>query len=128
MRGMMLLCAEFVKCWNKQEGGRIINMSSGQSYSAMPNELPYIATKGAVEAFTLSASAEVAPLGITMNAIDPGITDTGWIPNDLKQTWIQNAPFGRIGQPSDVARLVCFLASEQAQWITGQLIRSRGGM
>lgn len=132
IRAMALLCAEFVKRFeinrarNKQ--GRIINLSSGQSVGPMPGELAYAATKGAVDAFTLSLSAEVAPLGITVNAIDPGITDTGWIPPDLKIKWTKESPMGRVGLPSDVARLVRFLASEEAGWITGQVLHSRGGL
>ncbi|MCP4396082.1 MAG: SDR family oxidoreductase, partial [bacterium] len=86
------------------------------------------ATKGAVEAFSVSLSAEVAPLGITVNAVDPGITDTGWIPADLKTKWETESPMGRVGIPDDVARLIRFLASAESGWITGQLLHSRGGM
>ena len=94
----------------------------------MPGELAYVATKGAVEAFTLSLSAEVAPLGIAVNAIDPGITDTGWISPKLKAKWEVESPMGRVGTPEDAARLIAFLASPEAAWITGQVIHSRGGM
>ena len=73
-------------------------------------------------------SAEVGPLGITVNAVDPGITDTGWIPPDLKAAWTSEAPMGRVGRPEDAARLIAFLASEEAGWITGQVIHSRGGL
>ncbi len=132
MRAMALLCAEFVKRYKlnlaKTKQGRIIILSSGQSVGPMPGELAYVATKGAVDAFTLSLSAEVAPLGITVNAIDPGITDTGWIPPELKAKWTAESPMGRVGTPVDVARLVRFLASEEAGWITGQVLHSRGGL
>lgn len=132
VRGMALLCAEFVRRYkaNPEDGayGRILNLSSGQSVGPMPGELAYVATKGAVEAFTLSLSAEVAPLGITVNAIDPGITDTGWIPPELKTKWETESPMGRVGTPEDAARLIAFLASPEADWITGQVIHSRGGM
>jgi 3-oxoacyl-[acyl-carrier protein] reductase len=73
-------------------------------------------------------SAEVASLGITVNAVDPGITDTGWIPAELNEQWSQQSPMGRVGMPEDAARLVRFLASEEARWITGQVIHSRGGL
>ena len=65
-------------------GGRIINLSSGQGVGPMPTELAYAATKGAIEAFTTSLAAGVAPKGITVNAIDPGATDTGWMTEELK--------------------------------------------
>lgn len=132
LRGMALLCAEFVRRFKRHQPppayGRIINLTSGQSLGPMPGELAYVATKGAVDAFTLSLSAELAPLGITVNAVDPGITDTGWISPTLRATWEANAPMRRLGTPEDAARLVGFLASPEAGWITGQVIHSRGGL
>jgi 3-oxoacyl-[acyl-carrier protein] reductase len=94
----------------------------------MPGELPYAATKGAVDAFTVTLAAELAPRGITVNAVDPGITDTGWIPAALKAEWEAHAPLGRVGRPEDAAQLVRFLASAEAGWITGQIMHSRGGL
>lgn len=129
MRGTLLLSIEFARRFSLPTGGRIINLTSGQGLGAMPGEIPYIATKGAIEAFTVTLAAEVAPRGITVNAVDPGATDTGWISADpaLKQALLKQAPFGRIGQPEDAARLIAFLASDAAAWITGQIIHSRGG-
>ncbi len=129
MRGTMLLSIEFARRFTQATGGRIINLTSGQGVGAMPGKLPYIATKGAIEAFTLTLAAEVAARGITVNAVDPGPTDTGWISADpeLKQALVQRAPFGRVGQPEDAARLIAFLASDAAEWITGQVMHSRGG-
>jgi 3-oxoacyl-[acyl-carrier protein] reductase len=131
IRAMALLCAEFVRRFRtaRYQGasGRIINLSSGQELAPMAGELAYAATKGAVDAFTRSLSAAVASLGITVNAIDPGATDTGWIPADLKAKWKAESPMGRIGTPEDAARIVRFLASPEAEWITGQVIHSRGG-
>jgi len=93
----------------------------------MPDELAYVATKGAIEAFTLSASPTLARRGITINAVDPGPTDSGWMSDELKSELTGRFPTGRLGQPEDIARLVSFLASEAASWITGQVIHSEGG-
>jgi 3-oxoacyl-[acyl-carrier protein] reductase len=131
-RAMALLCAEFVRRYRRnlpaERGGRIINLSSGQGLNPMPGELAYAGTKGAVEAFSRSLSAEVGRLGITVNAVDPGATDTGWISPELKKKWEAESPMGRIGVPEDAARLIRFLASAEAAWITGQVIHSRGGL
>jgi 3-oxoacyl-[acyl-carrier protein] reductase len=127
IRGTMLLSVEFARRFTKGTGGRIVNMTSGQGRGPMPGKLPYVATKGAIEAFTVTLSAEVAPLGITVNAVDPGPTDTGWMTDEIKQFLLPRFPMGRIGQPEDAARLIGLLASEQAGWVTGQIIRSTGG-
>jgi 3-oxoacyl-[acyl-carrier protein] reductase len=128
VRAAMLLCAEFARRHDGRSGGRIINLSSGQAVDPMPDHLTYAATKGAVEAFTLSMSASLAGKGITVNAIDPGPTDTGWLSDDLRTKLLQRAPFGRIGTADDAGKLVLYLASSEAQWVTGQVIRSRGGL
>jgi 3-oxoacyl-[acyl-carrier protein] reductase len=132
VRAMALLCAEFVRRYkqNLSPGlhGRIINLSSGQGLNPMSGELAYAATKGAVEAFSRSLSAEVGRFGITVNAVDPGATDTGWISSELREKWEAESPMGRIGVPEDAARMIRFLASAEAEWITGQIIHSRGGL
>ena len=126
LRAMMLLCAEFVRSFSRKSGGRIINLTSGQGLGPLPDELAYAATKGGVDAFTLSLSAAIAQHGITVNAVDPGPTDTGWMSADLRESLIRDSPMGRLGMPLDAARLIVFLASEESQWVTGQVIRSRG--
>ena len=93
----------------------------------MPGKLAYVTTKGAIEAFTVTLAVEVAPRGITVNAVDPGPTDTGWMTEEIKRELLPRFPMGRIGQAADAARLIAFLASEDAQWVTGQIIRSTGG-
>jgi 3-oxoacyl-[acyl-carrier protein] reductase len=127
MRGTFLLSVEFARRFQAGHGGRIINMTSGQSLGPMPDELAYAATKGAVEAFTLSLAGGVAKLGITVNAVDPGPTDTGWMTPELKTILSQRTPSGRVGLPQDAAKLIAFLASEDSEWITGQIIHSNGG-
>lgn len=128
VRGTTLLCAEFAKRHDGREGGRIINLTSGQTLAPMPESLPYAITKGAIEALTISLSASLASKNITVNAVDPGATDTGWMSNKFRSKLENESPFGRIGIPEDAAKTVLFLASAQAQWITGQIIRSRGGI
>ncbi len=93
----------------------------------MPGELAYAATKGAIEAFTRTLAAEVGRKGITVNAVNPGPTDTGWSPEDLRSELSSKFPLGRVGAPEDAARLVAFLAGDEAAWITGQVIHSEGG-
>jgi 3-oxoacyl-[acyl-carrier protein] reductase len=127
VRAMALLSVGFARRYPGGPGGRIINFSSGQSLGPMPGELAYIATKGAVEAFTRTLAAEVGHKGITVNAINPGPTDTGWMDEKSRREIMSKFPLGRIGQPEDAARLVAFLASDEAAWITGQIIHSEGG-
>jgi 3-oxoacyl-[acyl-carrier protein] reductase len=127
MRGTMLLSVEFARRFAQPSGGRIINLTSGQGRGAMPGKLAYAATKGAIEAFTITLAVEVAPRGITVNAVDPGPTDTGWMTEEIRRELLPRFPMGRIGQPEDAARLITFLASEDAGWVTGQIIRSTGG-
>jgi 3-oxoacyl-[acyl-carrier protein] reductase len=127
VRAMALLSVEFVRRYPGGPGGRIVNFSSGQSLGPMPGELAYVATKGAIEAFTRTLAVEVGHKGITVNAVNPGPTDTGWMTEDLKQELVHKFPLGRIGQPEDAARLVAFLASDEAAWITGQTVNSEGG-
>jgi 3-oxoacyl-[acyl-carrier protein] reductase len=127
VRGALLLSAEFARRFSGDSGGRIINLTSGQSRGPMPDELAYAATKGAVEAFTVSLADAVSAHGITVNAVNPGPTDTGWMTPEVRSRLLGRFPRGRIGSPDDVARLVTFLAGDSAEWITGQVIHSEGG-
>ena len=92
----------------------------------MPGELAYGATKGAIEAFTRSLAAELAALGITVNAVDPGATDTGWITDAMRREWAVPSGVPKLNQPGDAARVIVFLASDAAQHVTGQVIHARG--
>jgi 3-oxoacyl-[acyl-carrier protein] reductase len=127
VRAAVLLSVGFARRWRGGAGGRIINITSGQSLGPMPGEIAYATTKGAIEAFTTTFAAEVASRGITVNAINPGPTDTGWMTGELKRELLARFPMGRIGRPEDAARLVAFLAGDEAEWITGQVIHSEGG-
>ncbi|MEO7716901.1 MAG: SDR family oxidoreductase [Capsulimonas sp.] len=126
MRGAVLLCAEFANRHNGRPGGRIINLTSGQGLHPMPDNLPYAMTKAAIECMTTCLSVSLSAKNITVNAVDPGATDTGWMTNDLKEDLKQTLLYNRVGMPDDAARLIAFLASSQAEWITGQILHSRG--
>ena len=126
-RGSILLSQEFVRRFNKKKHGRIINMTTGQSLGAMENEIAYAVTKAALEAFTRHIQHAIAHKNITINTVNPGMTDTGWMDDSTKKEFIRLCPKGRFGEPEDAARLVGFLASEKADWISGQIIHSEGG-
>jgi 3-oxoacyl-[acyl-carrier protein] reductase len=127
VRATIMLSVEFARRFSHADGGRIINLVSGQSLGPMTGEIAYASMKGAVEAFTLTFSAEVARQRITVNAVNPGPTDTGWMNEKIKQALLPRFPMDRLGQPEDAARLIAFLASDDAAWITGQAIHSEGG-
>ncbi|WP_156151283.1 SDR family oxidoreductase [Domibacillus indicus] len=127
VRAATLVSSLFAQGFDKKSGGRIVNMTSGQFQGAMPGELAYATTKGAVDALTITLSAELAPLGITVNAVNPGPTDTGWMTEEIKTQLKPMFPFGRMGEPKDAAKIITFLVSEEADWITGQIIHSEGG-
>ncbi|MFC4335402.1 SDR family oxidoreductase [Salininema proteolyticum] len=115
------------------EGGRIVNISSGVTRIAFPEIIGYALTKGAIDAFTLTLAKHVGPRGITVNAVAPGVIDT-----DINASWLRDnqeaqegvaagTALGRVGQADDVAGIVAFLASDDARWITGQVVDATGG-
>ena len=126
-RGSAMLSIAFARQFDRGHGGRIISLTSGQSLGPMPGELAYAASKGAVEAFVKSFAFAVGHMGITVNAVNPGPNDTGWMSDELKAYLRPKFALGRIGKPHDVAKVVAFLASPDADWITGQVINVEGG-
>lgn len=127
LRGTILLSLEFIRRFKIGQYGRIINLTTGQSLGAMGKEIAYAVTKAAVESFTRNIQHEIASKNITINTVNPGMTDTGWMDDNIKDNYIKLCPKGRFGQPSDAANLIAFLASKEADWISGQIIHSEGG-
>ncbi|UTW64523.1 SDR family oxidoreductase [bacterium SCSIO 12741] len=127
VKATSLLIVEFIKRFEFENGGRIVNLTSGQSLGKMPNEIAYAMTKSAIETLTQTLSSEIAAKGITINAVNPGPNDTGWMDDDLREEIKERFPTGRIGTPKDTANLIGFLVSEEGEWITGQVIHSEGG-
>jgi 3-oxoacyl-[acyl-carrier protein] reductase len=124
-RATWLLIREFAGLLASADGtGRILAMTSDDSVG----NLPYGASKGAMDRIVLAAARELAHLRLTANVINPGPVDTGWIDDELRQTIAAQSPFGRVGQPSDTAALVAFLCSAEGGWVNGQLIHSDGGL
>jgi 3-oxoacyl-[acyl-carrier protein] reductase len=128
VRGSLLLVKEFAAQHDDTKpGGRVVLFTSGQHLHPMPGALAYIASKGALHQLTTSLAAHLAPRAITVNTIDPGATDTGWATPEIYEAVRVSHPQGRWGTPEDAARLISWLATDDAAWITGQIINSRGG-
>jgi 3-oxoacyl-[acyl-carrier protein] reductase len=108
-------------------GGRVVLFTSGQHRGAMPGELPYIVTKGAVQQVTATLANELAPSGITVNCVDPGPVDTGYADEASRELVARRMPLRRWGRPSDTAELIAWLVSDAGGWVTGQTLVSDGG-
>ncbi|MFF3505683.1 SDR family oxidoreductase [Streptomyces sp. NPDC003247] len=123
-RATWLLIREYGRRYASAPGsGRIIGLTSDHTVG----NLPYGASKGALDRITLAASHELAHLGVTANVINPGPVDTGWMTDDVREHVLGRTPLSRLGTPRDTAHLVDFLCSPQGQWINGQLLMSNGG-
>jgi len=127
VRATLLLVQAFAAGFEGSQGGRAILLTSGQGRGPMPAELPYAASKAALSGVVLSLSDALAPRGITVNAVNPGPTDTGWASEEILERAETAMPRGRWGAPGDAARLIAWLASEESEWVTGQVIDSDGG-
>jgi 3-oxoacyl-[acyl-carrier protein] reductase len=106
--------------------GRIVNITADCAWGC-PNEISYRASKYALESYTRSAAAELGPHGITVNAVSPGPIQSGYIAAEGEKALIPDIPMRRVGQPQDIANAVLFFASNQSDWITGQLLFVHGG-
>lgn len=127
-RAVALMMAEFARRKIEQgtRWGRIVNISTDGS-SGFGGEVSYGASKFALESYSRAAASELGRFGITVNIVAPGPIQTGYIPPDLEQRLNLEIPLGHVGQPEDVADVVVFLVSEQARWLTGQLLFVGGG-
>lgn len=115
----------------KQRGGRIINITSVVGVLGNPGQANYVAAKAGVIGLTKTTARELASRNITVNAVAPGFIDTDMtakLPDDVKASMMSQIPLARLGQPEDIARVVCFLASDAASYMTGQTLHVDGGM
>ncbi len=127
-RAAALLMTEFARRHVRRAGqwGRIVNISTDGS-AGFNGEVSYGASKYALESFSRAAAKEFGRFGITVNVASLGPIQTGWITPEQEREIARHTPLGRAGTPGDVADVVVFLASEQARWLTGQLIYVGGG-
>jgi 3-oxoacyl-[acyl-carrier protein] reductase len=127
-RAYTLLMSEYVQRYLARgaDWGRIINLSTDAAHAHMAN-ISYAASKHAIESYSRSAASELGKYGITVNIISPGPIQTGYITPEAEVEIAAGTPLGRVGTPGDVADVIVFLASEQAHWLTGQLLYVGGG-
>src|SRR5207244_2444652 len=131
--GSLLAIREAIRLFG-DDGGNIINISSGASNTPLATGSVYSATKAALDAVTISLSKEFSGKNIRINSILPGVVETegshtaGFIGSEFEARLVANTPLGRTGQPEDVAKVVVFLASDDAGWITGEKLAVSGGI
>jgi len=126
-RAVLLLVKAFATRHDGRPGGRVVLFTSGQELGPMNGELAYATSKAALAGITLTLADTLADKGITVNTVNPGPTDTGYASPRIVERVAQLFPAGRWGMPDDAARLVTWLCTDDAAWITGQVINSEGG-
>jgi 3-oxoacyl-[acyl-carrier protein] reductase len=130
--GLILSSKEAAKYFGP-EGGSIINIGSAVSSLNVPTASVYTATKAAVDSVTRVLAKELGPKNIRVNSVNPGMIETegthsaGFIGSDFQKFAVSQTPLGRIGQTKDVSPIAVFLASDDAGWVTGELILASGG-
>jgi 3-oxoacyl-[acyl-carrier protein] reductase len=127
-RAYALLMREYFQRYLQRNArwGRIINVSTDAAHAHTAN-ISYAASKHAIESYSRSAAAEMGKYGITVNIVAPGPIQTGYLTPEQVADMAAHAPLGRVGEPEDVADVIVFIASEQARWLTGQLLYVGGG-
>jgi len=126
-RSAILAAQAFAAQHDGRPGGRIIFMTSGQDLSPMTGEIAYAASKGALASITRTLADSLAGRAITLNTVQPGPVDTGYAAPEEHEAVRGRFPQGRWGTPDDPARLIAWLATDEAAWITGQIINAEGG-
>ncbi|WP_282700086.1 SDR family oxidoreductase [Streptomyces sp. CC219B] len=127
-RSVLLLVQAFARLPHRPRGGRVVMMTSGQDIAGgMPGEIAYALQKGALASITRSLAAALAERAITVNTVNPGPVDTDYLTGEAYDAVASMFPAGRWGMPDDPARLVAWLATGEAGWITGEVINSEGG-
>ena len=120
-----------VRTMMKERYGRIVNISSVVGQIGNPGQANYSASKAGIMGFTKTVARELAPRGITVNAVAPGFIDTEMtavLPEKVREAFVQQIPMGRMGSPEEVAETVYWLCSKAASYITGQIIHVNGGI
>lgn len=120
-RASLLLIAAFAR-QVPAEGGAIVALTSDHT----TGNLPYGASKGALDRIVISAARELGPLAVSANVLNPGPVDTGWMNDALRHDLGERHPLGRLGTPKDIAAVVAFLVSLDGRWISGQLLQADG--
>jgi 3-oxoacyl-[acyl-carrier protein] reductase len=131
LKGSFLCTQAVAKIMMKQRYGRIVNIASVVGAIGNAGQANYSASKAGVIGFTKSVAKELAPRGVTVNAVAPGFIETDMtavLSDKVKEALMKQIPMGHIGKPEDVAAAIIFLASEDASYITGQVIHVNGGM
>ena len=131
LTGTFICTQKAAKYMMKQRHGKIVNVSSIIGFIGNAGQANYAATKGGIIAFTKSVAKELASRNINVNAVAPGFIRTAMteaLPEEIQQKYLENIPMKRFGTPEDVGKLVLFLSSEDADYITGQTIIIDGGM
>ncbi|MFF7312204.1 SDR family oxidoreductase [Streptomyces sp. NPDC008137] len=127
-RSVLLLAQAHARTRPPGPGGRVVMMTSGQDIAnGMPGEIAYALQKGALASITRSLSTALVEQGITVNTVNPGPVDTGYLTGEVYEAVASAFPAGQWGRPDDPARLIAWLATDEAGWITGEVINSEGG-